>query len=239
MKKRNWEYAYKGDYHKNLDSKWRYYPVYVNKIILVRKFLANFSKHKKIIDLGCGEGVLVESLLEQGYKITGIDANYESKYVSKGNITNTNFPNESYDLVLCLDVLEHLDFQEQEAAIKEIDRILKPDGMLVTTIPNLAHLLSRFSFLLSGRLIRTSSIERHPGDRPIFEYIKMIKRYFIITKRKGIFPTFPFLSILTYFFPGKVVFLHKIYNFFPFPASWSFLNYFECKKKLIDQNQLY
>lgn len=231
MKIREGEYAERGDYHKKLDKNWPYYSIYLLKIDFVDKFLFNFPKNKKILDIGCGEGVLVEDLRKKGYDIIGLDLNYESDFVIKGDITNTNFKTNYFDLILCLDVIEHLNFDEQERAFKEIHRILKPGGVLLSAIPNLAHLASRISFLLTGKLLRTSTIERHKGDRPIKEYINLIEKYFIIIKRKGIFPTFPISSILTLKFPSKVVFLHKFLNrFFAYP-NWCFLNVFICKKK--------
>ncbi|MBA2258691.1 MAG: hypothetical protein H0W18_07335, partial [Acidobacteria bacterium] len=41
-----------------------------------------------------------------------------------------------------------------------------PGGELLVSVPNLAHLQSRIQFLLRGRLIRTASELKHPGDRP-------------------------------------------------------------------------
>ena len=69
--------------------------------------------------------------------------------------------------------------------------MLKKRGKLILSIPNLAHLASRISFLLTGKLIRTSSIERHKGDRPICEYIELLKELNFKIRRRNIFPTFP------------------------------------------------
>ncbi len=227
------EYKQKGDYHKNLDKNWPFYPVYLAKIKLIKNFFTGVNKNKKILDLGCGEGVLVNKFKNKGYDIVGADANYESENVLKKDILGTEFEDSSFDIILCLDVLEHLDFEEQRIALKEIKRILKPKGLLILTLPNLAHFASRISFLFLGRLIRTSIImERHKGDRTIFEYKKIIKKEnFDIEKINGLFPTFPFLSFFTYYFPSKVVWWHKIVNkLFAYP-NWCFLNFIVCKNK--------
>jgi 2-polyprenyl-3-methyl-5-hydroxy-6-metoxy-1,4-benzoquinol methylase len=229
---KNDEYLEKGDYHKHLDKTWPFYPVYLAKMKLVKKFLNQHGKDKKILDIGCGEGILVEEMSAQGYDILGADLNYQSELVLKRNILDTGFESNSFDIVLCLDVIEHLNFGEQEKALAEIKRILKPEGILVLTVPNLAHFTSRISFLFLGRLIRTSKIERHKGDRPIQEYLKLLKKNnFSIGERKGLFPTFPILSLMTYYFPDKMVFCHKIYNkFFAYP-NWCFLNFLACQNK--------
>ena len=231
MPSRTGEYAVKGDYHRKLNKNWKYLPIYLAKMKFVEGFISKIDKTKRILDLGCGEGVLVEKFRKKGYNIVGMDLNYDSEHVIKGNIMDTKLNSSSFDVVLCLDVLEHLNFEEQELAIKEANRVIKPNGTFLLTLPNLAHFASRLSFLLTGNLIRTSKIDRHKGDRPINEYIKLINKYFSINKRKGIFPTFPISSLLTYMFPSKVSFLHKILNtLFAYP-NWCFLNIFICRKK--------
>ncbi|MEM7478861.1 MAG: hypothetical protein AAF483_28075, partial [Planctomycetota bacterium] len=61
------EYAERGEYHRTLDKKWKYYPVYVEKMRLVRRYLEGCSKQEKIADLGCGEGLLAEEYQNKGY----------------------------------------------------------------------------------------------------------------------------------------------------------------------------
>lgn len=232
MSGKSGEYIQKGDYHKNLDKNWPFYPIYVEKMRLVEDFLTKEGKDKKILDLGCGEGVLVEKFKGKGFDIVGIDFNYESELVFKRSITNTGFADNSFGLVLCLDVLEHLDFEEQGRAISEIRRIIKPGGIMALTLPNLAHFSSRLSFFFAGKLIRTSDVLRHKGDRPIGEFLKMIKKAdFKITKRKGLFPTFPVSALLTYYFPSRMVRWHRFLNAFLAYPNWSFLNFLVCINK--------
>ena len=226
------EYRTRGEYHKHLDKKWKAYPIYILKMEYIRKYLDKVSKSLKIADLGCGEGVLVEEYKKKGYDIIGVDYNYSSEYVVRGDITKLKFKNDSFDLVLALDVVEHLNFDEQKKAISEIQRILKNGGKALISIPNLAHFASRVAFLLLGKLIRTSTIERHKGDRPINEYINLIKENnFKIIGRKGIFPTFPIISAATYFAPGKVVWMHRIYNKLIGIPNICIINILEIRKK--------
>ena len=225
------EYAEKGDYHRQLDKNWRYYPIYVAKMRLVRQILGRLGKDSKIADLGCGEGILVEELREQGYDALGVDLNYESEAVVRDDITNTQFESGRFDVILCLDVLEHLQFEDQVKALKEIRRLLRPGGRLIASLPNLAHFSSRFSFLLLGKLLRTSGVDRHPGDRPIGEYLELIRPDFEIEQRKGIFPTFPLALFLTVKVPSKMVGWHRFLNAFLAYPGWCFLNILVCRKK--------
>jgi len=212
------EYSKKGDYHKKLDKNWPYFPVYVEKMNKIEEIMRK-HKYSKILDAGCGEGVLVEKYKKKGYNIKGLDANYSSELVIKGDIKDIPFKDNEFDLVLCLDVLEHMNFSEHESAIKEIKRVVKKGGYIVFGLPNLAHFASRLSFLFTGRLIRTSEIERHKGDRPIKEFLDLMKKNNLkIIKRIGLFPTFPIISFITLKTPSKSLFLHRIYNkIFQFP----------------------
>jgi SAM-dependent methyltransferase len=226
------EYETKGDYHREIDPNWRYYPIYVGKMDYIKQYLDGTSKKSKIIDLGCGEGVLVEEYRAKGHDIIGVDYNYSSDLVLKGDITQLDFEDKSFDYVLALDVIEHLNFEDQEKAFSEIHRILKDDGQALVSLPNLAHLTSRITFLFLGKLLRTSSIDRHKGDRPIGEFIELITANgYNIISRKGIFPTFPIASLLTYLYPSRVIWLHKILNRFLAYAPLCFLNIFVLRKE--------
>lgn len=229
---RNGEYKTKGEYHREINKNWKYYPVYLAKMEFIEKYITKITKNADILDIGSGEGVLVEKFRELGYNIIGVDLNYASKYVIKGDMTKLPFKDEIFKNILCLDVLEHLNFDEQKEALSEIKRVLKKNGELILSIPNLAHFASRISFLFAGKLIRTSEIERHKGDRPIREYLAMLTELnFKIVEKKGIFPTFLLSSLLTYLFPSRVLFLHKILNtFFAYP-NFCFLNIIICKKR--------
>lgn len=197
----------------------------------VRKFLDSLPKEMKILDAGCGEGVLVEEYRSKGYSIEGIDLNYESEYVKRGNILNMPYPDNTFDVVLCLDVFEHIDFKDQPACLKEIKRILRP-GVLLISIPNLAHLNSRFRFFFCGTFDRTDIEINHVGERPIKENIRLIQEAgFEIVKKKGITLTVPIIyRKIICRRPAWFRWLHDLFELFAIP-SLSMLNIFVCKAK--------
>ena len=165
---RRGEYAARGDYHRTLDPSWDYYPTYIAKLDAVRRYLNALPRASRVLDAGCGEGVLVEEYADR-LDIAGVDANYSSASVTQGSVTELPFPGDSFDRALCLDVLEHLAYEEQPRALAELFRVLRPGGEVLVSVPNLAHLQSRIHVLLRGRLIRTASEYKHPGDRPALE----------------------------------------------------------------------
>jgi SAM-dependent methyltransferase len=221
---RTGEYALRGDYHRRPSPDWEFYPTYLAKLALVRDYLRQLPGTARVLDAGCGEGVLVEEF--QGrLTIEGVDANYAAEHVRRGSLTRLPYPDAAFDKALCLDVLEHLSFDEQPIALAELFRVLQPNGELLVTVPNLAHLQSRVHFLLRGRLIRTANPIKHPGDRPIDEYIDLAHRAgFELVARQGIFPTVPILTRLIRRSPARLEWLHRaLTRLLPVPG-WCFLN---------------
>jgi SAM-dependent methyltransferase len=227
---RRGEYATRGDYHRAPDPSWNYYPTYLAKLEAVRGWLDRQPRAARVLDAGCGEGILVDEYADV-LAIEGIDPNYSSPRVRTGSLTALPYSTGTFDAALCLDVLEHLTFEEQPRALAELHRVLRPGGQLLVSIPNLAHLQSRVSFLIRGRLIRTASELKHPGDRPAHEYISLAARTgFVLTARRGIFPTVPVLTRLIRRHPQALQPLHRLLTrLLPVPG-WCFLNLLTFRK---------
>ncbi|MBT3582977.1 class I SAM-dependent methyltransferase [Candidatus Woesearchaeota archaeon] len=160
----------------------------------------------------------------------GLDLNYSSKYVILGDATKTKFKANSFDVVLCLDIVEHIDISKHEILIKELKRILKPGGTLIFGSPNLAHLFSRLSFLFTGKLIRTAKINYHPGDRPFNEYKQILRKNgFKLIKTQT--PPLGVPPILQRTLNVKITkILYEFSNLISIPA-FSFDNILTCKLK--------
>jgi SAM-dependent methyltransferase len=227
---RRGEYAARGDYHRTLDPTWEFYPTYLAKLAAVRRYLDALPRDTRVLDAGCGEGVLVDEYADR-LAISGVDANYASSRVATASLTALPFENDSFDRALCLDVLEHLRYEDQPRALAELYRVLRPGGELLVSVPNLAHLQSRVQFLLRGRLIRTASESKHPGDRPAVEYLHLGTRAgFTLIARQGIFPTVPVLTHLIRRHPRTLLPLHRfLTRALPVPG-WCFLNLLTFRK---------
>jgi SAM-dependent methyltransferase len=227
---RRGEYAARGDYHRLPDPDWDYYPTYIAKLEYVRGWLNRLPSTTRVLDAGCGEGVLIDEYAGR-LAIEGLDANYTSPDIRHGSVCALPYPDAAFDRALCLDVLEHLPFDQQSLALSELYRVLKPGGELLVSVPNLAHLQSRIHFLLLGRLIRTASELKHPGDRPVGEYIALAKRAgFLLAARRGIFPTVPVLTRIIRRHPRGLLPLHRLLSrLLPIPG-WCFLNLLTFRK---------
>jgi SAM-dependent methyltransferase len=221
---RHGEYALRGDYHRSLDPSWDYYPTYKAKLRAVRAYLDALPAGTRVLDAGCGEGLLVEAYGER-LAMVGIDASYASAHVQQASLTALPFDRNAFERALCLDVLEHLSFADQTRALEELARVLEPGGELLVSVPNLAHLQSRLHFLLQGRLIRTSNPLKHPGDRPVDEYVGLARAAgFSLVRRRGIFPTVPVVTRWIRRHPRRLEPVHRwLTAMLPVPG-WCFLN---------------
>ena len=116
---------------------------YVVRRELCKKYLDKYSKNAAIIDIGSGAGTNLRLLKEMGFtNYHGLDFSPLSKKICAEkkigevvvrDIYDSNLPSDSYDVVLITDVLEHLN--DDLEALKEIRRILKPNGVAIITIP--------------------------------------------------------------------------------------------------------
>ncbi|HLE72391.1 MAG TPA: methyltransferase domain-containing protein [Vicinamibacteria bacterium] len=230
------EYAQRGDYHRHLDPHWSYAPIYIRKLRWVDEALEKIPKSAKILDVGAGEGALVERYRGRGGDILGVDSAYESPNVRRADLLSLPFDCGAFDTALCLDVLEHVGLLDQPRALSEIARVLKPGGGLLLSVPNLAHLHSRIRFLLSGKLTRTSAVERHPGDRPLAEYLELLRSSgFEVTRRSGIFATLPLAFRAVNRRPQKLGWLVSVADaLVPFPGL-RFLATIEARKRPEDR----
>ena len=129
----------------------------VKKNYLLEKIKEIFSKERKgkILDLGCGDGDYSKILKDLGYQVIACDLDeerfqYKDKIeFRKCDITqNLEFPEKVFDYVLLLEVIEHL--KDPYSVVKEINRILKVNGILVISTPNVLNLKSRLRFLFEG-----------------------------------------------------------------------------------------
>ena len=107
----------------------------------------NFLKGLKILDIGCGGGLISEPLARLGGEVTGIDASEKNikvaKLHSKKNNLNINYFNKSpeqlnnsekFDIVLNLEVVEHV--ENVDLYIKSCGNLLKKNGIMFTATLN-------------------------------------------------------------------------------------------------------
>ena len=110
-----------------------------------------------ILEIGCGEGNTLIELKRQGKAkfVVGIDIvdlNQSSKLDKfiLADIENDNIelPEEYFDIIICADVLEHL--KDPWSVLKKIRKFLKPNGILLASIPNVREIKTLISIVIKG-----------------------------------------------------------------------------------------
>jgi len=107
----------------------------------------NFLKDLKVLDIGCGGGLISEPLARLGGEVTGIDASEKNikvaKLHSKKNNLNINYLNKSpeqfnksekFDIILNLEIVEHV--ENVDLYIKSCSNLLKKNGIMFTATLN-------------------------------------------------------------------------------------------------------
>jgi SAM-dependent methyltransferase len=107
-------------------------------------------KGKKILDVGCGKGGIMTACAMRGADVSGFDVDLEEIEFARswaeslnlsdkisiemGDGENIPFADNTFDLIICSYVLEHV--KNPEKVIREISRVLKPGGFCCASIPN-------------------------------------------------------------------------------------------------------
>ena len=119
---------------------------FVGKQFLVKTLLKGFSPrglgHEKILDIGCGTGIVLK-LLENFGEAYGMELSSEAiRFLRKRYLNlvvrsdasqSLPFKNDTFSVITCLDVLEHLD--NDFNLLREMMRVCKPRGHIVVTVP--------------------------------------------------------------------------------------------------------
>ena len=167
--------------------------------------LNNFDKSiskKNVLDIGCGGGLISESLAKKKAKVTGIDENIYSikqakehakisslkiKYINQSLDSFFNKNKKKFDLILCLEVLEHVN--DVEKTLDKITKLLNPGAILIlsTINRNLKSLIFAKIFgeyILNWIPIGTHQFEKFLKPEEISELLKLKK--IKIKKIKGL-----------------------------------------------------
>ena len=105
----------------------------------------------RILDVGCGRGVTLGALAEQGFKVDGLEISAEAASGADPrveiriaeNLKDAEYRAASFDQVIIWHVLEHMN--DPAGTLREAHRILKPGGRLIVAVPNFSSLQARIT----------------------------------------------------------------------------------------------
>lgn len=157
--------------------------------------IAKSLKPESILDAGCGEGFTMDKLSKSkvGEKLEGIEYSKEAILFGKklfpdlkfiqGSVYELPYKNSSFDIVICTEVLEHL--EQPTKALKEMLRVSKK--YLIISVPNEPFFMLS-NFLRGKNLLRLGN---DPGHVNYWNPLRL-KKYLIQNKIKIIKTSFPF-----------------------------------------------
>ncbi len=139
------------------------------RVPMWKRRLKDLQKHKsngRLLDVGFGCGTFLKLAREGGFEVFGTEiSEYACRYaqhvleldVFRGELEEARLPSESFDLVTLWHCLEHL--ADPKAALKEIHRVLKKNGLLLVAVPNLDNYITRVLYVLArGKRLKLFSV---------------------------------------------------------------------------------
>lgn len=95
------------------------------------EWCVNHLEFKTVFDVGCGPGIYVDSFEAKGFECLGIDIDLRIKKQSNLIQEDLFVFNHSADLVLCLEVAEHIESSKSSLIVEKINSFLNPGGYLI------------------------------------------------------------------------------------------------------------
>lgn len=201
---------------------------------------------KSILDVGCGGGAILHALDKRDARLCGVEVSAEAV----ANLQNRGFegavvdlekgalPYETgtFDVVLCYDVFEHL--FAPEGLLKEIERVLAPNGVALLCVPNTLNAFNRLVFALGDYvdIMDTSHRTSELFSNHIRLFSKKLYERFLaqgslaVTERHFYFP--PELTDPKFRLPkqlAKAVTVPRLHQLMPSMFALGFL--YVCRKK--------
>ena len=146
------KYVDGGAYHWRLDER---ILVSFKQSTIYRRVYSKITElnPKRIADVGCGDGYFTSVLLQNFWDVVGVDYSYlplsfaklklNGRMLVQGDAKNLPFKPESFDLVCCVETLEHNNLKNIPEIIKQIHQSLKEGGRLILTVPSVNIPLSK------------------------------------------------------------------------------------------------
>ena len=133
-------------------------------------------KNKVILDIGCGFGWCEMNFLKRGVsKIVGLEISKNDLKTAKAYVQNPKvdfkvasavklpFKDESFDTVVCWEVIEHLPKRKEKKMFSEVSRVLKDEGIFYLSAPHssfFSNILDPAWWLIGHRHYKTKRLER-------------------------------------------------------------------------------
>lgn len=159
------------EWYKSYDNLYHGSSIPEDRAQLLLKLVEGIQA-KRILDVGCGDGSLTIRFRDKlaASETVGLEISEDGVSIAQGrgvdarvvNLDTDVFPfeNDSFDFILCAEVIEHL--FDPDHLLQEMSRVLKSSGILLLTTPNIASWYDRFALLLGFQPISIPVSLGHP-----------------------------------------------------------------------------
>ncbi len=129
---------------------------------------------KRVLDMGCGAGLLAEPLARMGGSVVGVDAAPENIAVAQAHMVQSGLEidyrageieavaGERFDLITCLEVVEHV--ADPAVFVAGLAGLLAPGGLLILSTPNRT-MLSKLAIVRIGETVGGIPPGTHDWDK--------------------------------------------------------------------------
>jgi len=124
----------------------------------VTALLQRYIQRGEALDVGAGDGQLAHELSLLGYKVDAVDIDPSKCKFADTRVRQCDlmdglpYPDASFDAVTATELIEHV--EDPFKALREFSRVLKEEGLLVLSTPNIGHIEARLHFFIAGTLCR-------------------------------------------------------------------------------------
>ena len=147
----------------------------------------NVRAHSEVLELGCGAGMLA-LLKRKGVTLTGVDLSAECATAALRNgydatfsaqLSSLPFADASFDYVVSLDVLGHIEAEEKDAVLAEVKRVLRPGGVTMHGIECTDHSAQKTYDEMSAEELRHFiEVDGHVGLEEEQEHASRFQKFF-------------------------------------------------------------
>ncbi len=142
---------------------------------------------KRVLDLSCGYGRTAAMLAKLGFQVIATDYGAPPARAGDRRVGGVDlnaylpFRSASFDGVDLVEVIEHI--ENQPKLVREIARVLKPNGVVLISTPNILNMMSRVRFLFTGFLrgrVRPVHYTSKPGQAPNIYLLHFYELYYLL-----------------------------------------------------------
>jgi len=145
----------------------------------IEKFIEPYIKSElSALDIGCGEGAFSQRMIDRGLHVEGCDIDTRQvKAALNTHEIDLNQPDftqkvkSRYDIVFAIEIIEHI--ENPWKLVRDASSVLKENGLLILSTPNISNFVSRLRLFITGRLLAFEKSDLKHGHITPIPYFQL------------------------------------------------------------------